>query len=197
MAQRIPGRLETLQTYYESWRGWPVLPLKRQHPIRGSFLDPRPDRRRGAIYHEGVDVAVRDDRPEGARHPGGRIASTRSRGVAYTRRQPAASVGSPASGTSVTATSTRSSRPARPFVQASTSAGRGRATGTSTSVSSSSPGAAGAWSSTRCGVEGSSVRTQGRGQVSLPSPQSFSAVRPAVARLAVRPRFWSWPLRST
>lgn len=32
---------------------------------RGSFLDPRPDRRRGAIYHEGVDVAVRADRVRG------------------------------------------------------------------------------------------------------------------------------------
>jgi hypothetical protein len=40
------------------------------HPIRGSFLDPRPDRRRGAIYHEGVDVAVRDDRPEQGAPPG-------------------------------------------------------------------------------------------------------------------------------
>src|SRR4029453_4681571 len=70
MAQRIPGRLETLQTYNDAWSGWPVLPLKRQHPIRGSFLDPRPDRRRGAIYHEGVDVAVRDDRPEGGAPPG-------------------------------------------------------------------------------------------------------------------------------
>ena len=41
-----------------------MLPLNQQHPIRGSFLDPRPDRQRGAIYHEGIDVAVRDDRPE-------------------------------------------------------------------------------------------------------------------------------------
>jgi hypothetical protein len=70
VAQRIPGRLETFQTYNDSWSGWPVLPLKRQHPIRGSFLDPRPDRRRGAIYHEGVDVAVRDDRPEQGAPPG-------------------------------------------------------------------------------------------------------------------------------
>jgi hypothetical protein len=35
-----------------------------QHPVRGSFLDPRPDPRLGAIYHDGIDVAVRDDRPE-------------------------------------------------------------------------------------------------------------------------------------
>ena len=39
-------------------------PRKRQHPIRGSFLDPRPDPERGAVYHDGVDIAVRDDRPE-------------------------------------------------------------------------------------------------------------------------------------
>jgi hypothetical protein len=60
----IPGKLDAIQSYNDTWRGWPVLPLTRQHPIRGSFLDPRPDRRRGAVYHEGVDVAVRDDRPE-------------------------------------------------------------------------------------------------------------------------------------
>jgi hypothetical protein len=41
-----------------------VSPRNRQHPIRGSFLDPRPDPERGAIYHDGVDIAVRDDRPE-------------------------------------------------------------------------------------------------------------------------------------
>jgi hypothetical protein len=60
----VPGQLQALQTYNDGWRGWPVLPLDRQHPIRGSFLDPRPDPKRGAIYHPGVDVAVRDDRPE-------------------------------------------------------------------------------------------------------------------------------------
>ena len=43
---------------------WPVRPHDRQHPIRGSFLDPRPDPVRGAVYHTGVDIAVRDDRPE-------------------------------------------------------------------------------------------------------------------------------------
>ena len=60
----IPGKLELDQTYNDDYRGWPVRPRNRQHPIRGSFLDPRPDPRRGAIYHEGVDIAVRDDRPE-------------------------------------------------------------------------------------------------------------------------------------
>ncbi len=60
----IPGRLEVSPTYNDRWRGWPVRPHDQQHPIRGSFLDPRPDPERGAVYHDGVDVAVRDDRPE-------------------------------------------------------------------------------------------------------------------------------------
>ena len=64
MPQRIPGKLDIAQVYNDSWRGWPVRPLHRQHPIRGSFLDPRPDPELGAVYHDGIDVAVRDDRPE-------------------------------------------------------------------------------------------------------------------------------------
>jgi hypothetical protein len=67
----IPGKLEIAQIYNDGWRGWPVRPHDRQHPIRGSFLDPRPDPVLGAIYHDGVDVAVRDDRPE-RRAPAGR-----------------------------------------------------------------------------------------------------------------------------
>ena len=59
----IPGKLEVQQVYNDSYRGWPVSPRNRQHPIRGSFLDPRPDPQRGAVYHEGADVAVRDDWP--------------------------------------------------------------------------------------------------------------------------------------
>ena len=70
MADRIPGKLEAFQDYNDAWRGWPVVPLTRQHPIRGSFLDPRPDPRLGAVYHTGVDVAVRDDRPERGAPPG-------------------------------------------------------------------------------------------------------------------------------
>jgi hypothetical protein len=53
-----------LQRYDDSFRGWPVRPQNRQHPVRGSFLDPRPDPQLGAIYHTGVDIAVRDDRRE-------------------------------------------------------------------------------------------------------------------------------------
>ncbi len=64
MPQRIPGKLDLAQVYNDTFRGWPVKPQNRQHPIRGSFLDPRPHPDLGAIYHDGVDVAVRDDRRE-------------------------------------------------------------------------------------------------------------------------------------
>ena len=70
VARRIPGKLEAFQSYNDAWRGWPVLPQMRQHPVRGSFLDPRPDPRLGAVYHTGIDVAVRDDRPERGAPPG-------------------------------------------------------------------------------------------------------------------------------
>jgi hypothetical protein len=67
--QRIPGKLDLPQVYNDDFRGWPVKPQNRQHPIRGSFLDPRPHPDLGAIYHEGIDVAVRDDRPEAGAPP--------------------------------------------------------------------------------------------------------------------------------
>jgi hypothetical protein len=57
-----PARWPVLATrfaYTDSWRGWPVAPLHAQHPIRGSFLDPRP-----TGFHFGIDINVRDDRPE-------------------------------------------------------------------------------------------------------------------------------------
>jgi murein DD-endopeptidase MepM/ murein hydrolase activator NlpD len=47
------------RTYADSWRGWPVRPLHGQHPVRGSFLDPRP-----GGFHFGIDISVRDDRRE-------------------------------------------------------------------------------------------------------------------------------------
>ena len=59
------------QRYNDDFRGWPVSPQHQQHPVRGTFLDPRPDPQLGAIYHTGVDVAVRDDRPA-AGAPAGR-----------------------------------------------------------------------------------------------------------------------------
>ncbi len=46
--------------YADDYRGWPVAPRTKQHPVRGSFLDPRVNHN----YHNGVDVSVRDDQPE-------------------------------------------------------------------------------------------------------------------------------------
>jgi hypothetical protein len=60
----VPGQLQVEQHYADAFRGWPVAPQHEQHPVRGSFNDPRPDPDLGAIYHDGLDVAVRDDRPE-------------------------------------------------------------------------------------------------------------------------------------
>jgi hypothetical protein len=89
--RRVRGQLDLTQAYNDDWRGWPVLPLRRQHPIRGSFLDPRPDPRVGAIYHNGVDIGVRDDipgrgAPPGRTHrvhaiEGGRVTAATPRGV--------------------------------------------------------------------------------------------------------------------
>jgi len=69
-ARAVPGQLDAVQRYNDDWRGWPVLPLHRQHPIRGAFLEPRPDPRRGAVYHDGVDIGVRDDLPGRGAPPG-------------------------------------------------------------------------------------------------------------------------------
>lgn len=62
-----PGSLTQRYGYDDAWTGWPVAPVHRQHPIRSAFLDPRTGTLRAggeAAYHFGVDVAVRDDRPE-------------------------------------------------------------------------------------------------------------------------------------
>lgn len=77
--------------YADEWRGWPVAPVHQQHPVRGSFLDPRPDPKLGAVYHDGIDIGVRDDRPEpgaprGRTHrvfavEGGRVLGATRRGV--------------------------------------------------------------------------------------------------------------------
>ena len=52
--------------YDDDYRGWPVAPRTRQHPVRGSFLDPRTKEN----YHHGIDVSVRDDRPARGAPPG-------------------------------------------------------------------------------------------------------------------------------
>ena len=62
----VPGGLEHTYAYADAWRGWPVAPVHRQHPIRGSLDDPRP-----SGYHIGLDISVRDDLPE-AGAPAGR-----------------------------------------------------------------------------------------------------------------------------
>jgi hypothetical protein len=63
----VPGAAEVGTTQYADpwWRRWPVQPLDGQHPVRGSFLDPRPDG-----FHIGIDVNVHDDRPEPDAPPG-------------------------------------------------------------------------------------------------------------------------------
>ena len=69
---RVPGALPPGFVYrYDSptYYGWPVAPVHREHPIRGSFLDAR-----GGGYHFGVDIAVDDGEhgagaPKGLSHP--------------------------------------------------------------------------------------------------------------------------------
>ena len=95
------------QRYNDAFRGWPVRPHDRQHPIRGSFLDPRPDPALGAVYHTGVDIAVRDDRPERAAPRDARIGSTRSKVVSSRRQRHVESAAMCASATSATGMWTR------------------------------------------------------------------------------------------
>src|SRR5512143_3621038 len=56
-----PGALPAAFSYrYASnFRGWPVAPLHRAHPIRGAFLEPRL-----GGYHFGVDIPVDDLHPD-------------------------------------------------------------------------------------------------------------------------------------
>jgi hypothetical protein len=69
----VPGALPARFRYvYDSaWRGWPVSPLHAQHPVRGSFLDPRGVDDTGLSgYHFGIDVSIDDRRPEVGAPPG-------------------------------------------------------------------------------------------------------------------------------
>jgi poly(3-hydroxybutyrate) depolymerase len=69
----VPGALPSGFRYHygDSYRGWPVAPVHVQHPIRGSFLDPRgPDNDGLAGYHFGVDINVDDRHPERGAPPG-------------------------------------------------------------------------------------------------------------------------------
>ena len=69
LAAHVPGALHVPYAYNDAWTGWPVAPVDRQHPIRSSFLEPRPSGG-GGSYHIGVDINVRDDRPEEGAPPG-------------------------------------------------------------------------------------------------------------------------------
>lgn len=63
----VPGALPVgfRFTYRDSYRGWPLWPLHHQHPIRSSFLDPRPSSdTMGGGYHFGIDISVDDAHPE-------------------------------------------------------------------------------------------------------------------------------------
>ena len=61
--------------YADDYRGWPVAPRNRQHPVRGSWLDPRRKELPPRDRHLG---ARRPARARGTRR-GGRTASMRSR----------------------------------------------------------------------------------------------------------------------
>ena len=63
----VPGALPSgfHYNYRDSYRGWPLQPLHGQHPIRGSFLDPRGEMENGrGGYHFGIDINVDDAHPD-------------------------------------------------------------------------------------------------------------------------------------
>jgi parallel beta-helix repeat protein len=68
IADAAPGSLsDQSYTYEDAVIGWPVAPTNEQHPIRASFLDPRPGQVSAGGdpgYHIGIDISVRDDQPE-------------------------------------------------------------------------------------------------------------------------------------
>ncbi|RDI76205.1 hypothetical protein Gocc_0624 [Gaiella occulta] len=69
----LPGALPPgfAYRYNDTGRGWPVRPTRAQHPIRGSFLDPRGADNDGlGGYHFGVDVNVDDRHPDPGAPPG-------------------------------------------------------------------------------------------------------------------------------
>ena len=63
----IPGALppQFHYVYGDAYHGWPINPKHSQHPVRGSFLDPRGKDDTGLSgYHFGIDVSVDDTHPE-------------------------------------------------------------------------------------------------------------------------------------
>lgn len=122
---QIPGALPPgfRNSFTDGFRGWPVTPLHTQHPIRGSFLDPRGQDENGlAGYHFGIDVNVDDRQPESGAGPGlsHRVYAVDGgtalvvHGLRHT-----CPTGAWRSATSPTGTSHRSSRPAPESNQAS------------------------------------------------------------------------------
>ena len=107
----VPGELEAFQTYDDTWRGWPVLPLSAS--IRSEAPSSIRDRiRGGARSTTRVSTSqCATTGPSGARRPVGRIGCSRSRAGASARRRRPAGSGSSASVTSATGTSSRPSGP--------------------------------------------------------------------------------------
>jgi hypothetical protein len=69
----VPGALPLgfRYLYNSSYVGWPIRPLHAQHPVRGSFLDPRGVDDTGTSgYHFGIDVSVDDRHPDPGAPPG-------------------------------------------------------------------------------------------------------------------------------
>ena len=63
----IPGALPPgfRYAYNDNYHGWPVAPTQAEHPVRGSFLDPRGKDDVGLSgYHFGIDVSIDDRSPE-------------------------------------------------------------------------------------------------------------------------------------
>ena len=68
----IPGALppQFHYVYSNAYLGWPISPKHSQHPVRGSFLDPRGKDDTGLSgYHFGIDVSVDDAYPESGAPP--------------------------------------------------------------------------------------------------------------------------------
>ncbi len=63
----IPGALPPNfhYVYNDNYHGWPINPKHDQHPVRGSFLDPRGIDDTGLSgYHFGIDISIDDRHPE-------------------------------------------------------------------------------------------------------------------------------------
>ncbi len=137
----IPGALPPnfRYVYNDRYQGWPINPTKAEHPVRGSFLDPRGKDDTGLSgYHFGIDVSIDDRHPEAGAPAGvlppclrGRVGDRgRERQHAQTGR---ASTGASTSGISPTGTSPRPSPTASTSRPGSRSAGPAKASGMSTS----------------------------------------------------------------